>query len=85
MKFILHHLKEYFHRILITGSSGQIGTNLGLLLQEQGHFVFGVDKRPNAWTADIRNLLQDLSTPATALPAALVTSNIPDYRTPWCI
>lgn len=50
-------------RILITGSSGQIGTNLGLLLQERGHFVFGVDKRPNTWTADIETLLQDLSTP----------------------
>lgn len=50
-------------RILITGSSGQIGTNLGLTLQEQGHYVFGVDKRPNTWTSDIETLLQDLSTP----------------------
>jgi UDP-glucose 4-epimerase len=50
-------------RILITGSSGQIGTNLGLYLQEQGHYVFGVDKRPNTWTRDIETLLQDLSAP----------------------
>ncbi|MEJ2748472.1 MAG: NAD(P)-dependent oxidoreductase [Anaerolineae bacterium] len=50
-------------RILITGSSGQIGTNLGLYLQEQGHYVFGVDKRPNTWTHDIETLLQDLSAP----------------------
>ena len=50
-------------RILITGSSGQIGTNVGLYLQEQGHYVFGVDKRPNAWTRDIETLLQDLSAP----------------------
>jgi UDP-glucose 4-epimerase len=50
-------------RILITGSSGQIGTNLGLTLQERGHYVFGVDKRPNTWTTDIETLLQDLSTP----------------------
>ncbi len=50
-------------RVLITGSSGQIGTNLGLYLQEQGHFVFGVDKRPNTWTTQINTLLQDLSTP----------------------
>ncbi|MFQ5399177.1 MAG: NAD-dependent epimerase/dehydratase family protein [Anaerolineae bacterium] len=50
-------------RILITGSSGQIGTNLGLYLQERGHYVFGVDIRPNPWTADIETLLQDLSTP----------------------
>ena len=50
-------------RVLITGSSGQIGTNLGLYLQEQGHYVFGVDKRPNTWTNDIETLLQDLSIP----------------------
>lgn len=50
-------------RILITGSSGQIGTNLALYLQERGHFVFGVDKRPNTWTNDIETLLQDLSVP----------------------
>lgn len=50
-------------RILITGSSGQIGTNLGLHLQNQGHYVFGVDKRPNTWTRDIETLLQDLSHP----------------------
>jgi UDP-glucose 4-epimerase len=50
-------------RVLITGSSGQIGTNLALSLQEQGHFVFGIDKRPNTWTAEIATLLQDLSAP----------------------
>ena len=50
-------------RILITGSSGQIGTNLGLHLQAQGHYVFGIDKRPNSWTNEIETLLQDLSTP----------------------
>ncbi|GIK58235.1 MAG: NAD(P)-dependent oxidoreductase [Chloroflexi bacterium] len=50
-------------RILITGSSGQIGTNLGLYLQERGHYVFGIDKRPNAWTPAIETLLQDLSAP----------------------
>jgi UDP-glucose 4-epimerase len=49
-------------RLLITGSSGQIGTNLGLHLQAQGHYVFGIDKRPNSWTNDIETLLQDLST-----------------------
>ncbi len=49
--------------VLITGSSGQIGTNLGLALQNQGHFVFGIDIRPNPWTDQIPTLLQDLSTP----------------------
>jgi UDP-glucuronate 4-epimerase len=48
-------------RVLITGSSGQIGTNLALRLLRGGHEVFGVDKRPNAWTDDFRYLLQDLA------------------------
>ena len=50
-------------RVLITGSSGQIGTNLGLHLQKQGHYVFGVDKRRNGWTDQIETLYQDLSMP----------------------
>lgn len=50
-------------RVLITGSSGQIGTNLGLRLQEQGHYVFGVDIRTNTWTTELETLLQDLSSP----------------------
>jgi nucleoside-diphosphate-sugar epimerase len=52
-------------RILITGSSGQIGTNLGLHLLEQGHFVYGVDVRANRWTDHIPTLIQDLSAPYT--------------------
>jgi UDP-glucose 4-epimerase len=48
-------------RILLTGSSGQIGTNLALRLQRDGHWVFGVDKRPNPWTKEFDTLLQDLS------------------------
>jgi len=50
-------------RILITGSSGQIGTNLGLHLQQQGHQVFGIDKRSNTWTNQIEAIVQDLSIP----------------------
>ncbi len=48
-------------KILITGSSGQIGTNLALRLQRDGHWVFGVDKRENTWTDDFRYILQDLA------------------------
>ena len=48
-------------RILITGSSGQIGTNLALRLMEDGHEVFGVDKRLNTWTDAFPYILQDLS------------------------
>jgi UDP-glucose 4-epimerase len=48
-------------RIIITGSSGQIGTNLALRLTRDGHEVFGIDKRRNTWTKDFPYLLQDLS------------------------
>ena len=50
-------------RVLITGSSGQIGTNLGLRLLNEGHQVFGVDRRINPWTTRIPTLLQDLALP----------------------
>jgi len=50
-------------RVLITGSSGQIGTNLALRLQNEGHFVYGIDIRSNTWTDQIDTLLQDLSVP----------------------
>src|SRR5476649_1280213 len=48
-------------RVLVTGSSGQIGTNLALRLKQDGHSVFGVDKRLNTWTDGFPYLLQDLA------------------------
>src|SRR3954452_15537837 len=49
-------------RILVAGSSGQIGTNLALRLINDGHEVFGVDKRPNSWVGNaFPTLLQDLA------------------------
>ncbi len=48
-------------RVLITGSSGQIGTNLGLRLLADGHEVFGIDKRQNSWTEAFPTWLQDLA------------------------
>ncbi len=50
-------------RVLITGSSGQIGTNLALRLLADGHSVFGVDRRVNPWTDAFPTLLQDLAAP----------------------
>lgn len=47
-------------RILITGSSGQIGTNLALKLLADGCDVHGVDLRPNPWTDRFPTHLQDL-------------------------
>ncbi len=47
--------------ILLTGSSGQIGTNLAIRLLAQGHSVFGIDKRSNEWTATFPYTVQDLT------------------------
>jgi nucleoside-diphosphate-sugar epimerase len=58
-------------RVIVTGSSGQIGTNLALRLQSEGHEVFGVDKRLNTWTDDFRYLLQDLSGHYPAFPGGI--------------
>ena len=61
-------------RILITGSSGQIGTNLSLALLAAEHEVRGVDHRPNPWTSVIETDLVDLAE-LSADPAA--------YAPPW--
>ena len=58
-------------RVLITGSSGQIGTNLALRLLEDGHDVFGVDKRQNTWTDAFPTLLQDLAGHYPAFPGGI--------------
>lgn len=47
--------------ILITGSSGQIGTNLGLALMERGDRVLGIDRRDNTWTDRIETVALDLT------------------------
>ncbi len=48
-------------RVLITGSSGQIGTNVGLALLDRGDDVVGIDKRPNTWTDRIPFVQCDLT------------------------
>jgi len=65
-------------RILITGSSGQIGTNLAHRLQKDGHFVFGVDLRPNTWTDQVETLLQDLSVLYRNFEGGIGQANYPD-------
>jgi len=47
-------------RVLITGSSGQIGTNLGLALLARGDEVLGLDSRANAWTNRFPTEIVDL-------------------------
>lgn len=48
-------------RVLITGSSGQIGTNLGLALLDRGDDVVGLDVRPNSWTDRIPTTIANLT------------------------
>lgn len=47
--------------VLITGSSGQIGTNVGLALMARGDQVVGIDTRENTWTSKLPTLRLDLS------------------------
>lgn len=46
--------------VLITGSSGQIGTNLAIMLARRGDTVEGIDKRKNTWTDEINDKIFDL-------------------------
>jgi nucleoside-diphosphate-sugar epimerase len=56
-------------RILVTGSSGQIGTNLALRLMERGDEVVGIDWRENTWTREIPTVVADLrKSPPGELP-----------------
>ena len=57
--------------VLITGSSGQIGTNVGLALLDRGDRVVGIDCRANEWTDRIETVRMDLSRAAVGdLPDA---------------
>lgn len=48
-------------KVLITGSSGQIGTNVGLAMQARGDRVMGIDKRDNTWTRELQMTKLDLT------------------------
>jgi len=43
-------------KILVTGSSGTIGTRLCELLMEKGYDVTGVDIKPNKWNKDLNKM-----------------------------
>lgn len=61
-------------RILVTGSSGTIGTHLSLTLLSLNYDVIGVDKRPNVWSKSVQDItlvgdLCDLDWVMSTLPA----------------
>jgi UDP-glucose 4-epimerase len=58
-------------RVLITGSSGQIGTNLGLRLLQDGHELVGLDNRSNSWTDAIPTHLLNLAQSQHVAPGRL--------------
>jgi len=47
--------------VLVTGSSGQIGTNVGLALMKRGDGVVGIDNRDNTWTDRLDTVKLDLA------------------------
>lgn len=57
--------------LLITGSSGQIGTNLALHALAEGWQVLGLDSRPNTWDDRIPTVIHDLRDQDTPLTAIL--------------
>ncbi|MDM8527656.1 NAD-dependent epimerase/dehydratase family protein [Anaerolineales bacterium HSG24] len=48
-------------KILITGSSGQVGTNLALKLLEREEQILGIDRRDNSWTDRIPLIKRDIA------------------------
>ncbi len=54
-------------KILITGSSGQIGTNLAERLISMGHEPVGLDIRANTWVDTFRTIEADLTAPEKGL------------------
>lgn len=61
--------------ILITGSSGQIGTNLAMRLLNHGHTMLGLDIRPNEWSNDLPTIECDLKDTAHPLESLISSTN----------
>ncbi len=66
--------------ILITGSSGQVGTNLSLALIQRGFSVLGLDKRDNTWTDQIPLIRRDLA--EEGMPDAAEIARVSGFARP---
>lgn len=64
--------------IIITGSSGQIGTNLGEALLERGWMVTGLDCRGNSWVDSFPTIRQDLRKGVDGILEALLPAGRAD-------
>lgn len=64
-------------KVLVTGSNGEIGTNLCIRLKNEGHEVFGIDKRKNIWTNKFDYLLLDLSQKFTTFEKGFGDATMP--------
>ena len=51
----MKNLNLKMNRILITGSSGTIGTRLFEILLNKGYEVFGIDKKENIWRKELND------------------------------
>ncbi len=62
-------------KILVTGSSGQVGTNLCLTLLQKEISVLGIDKRENTWTDQIPFIRRDLAQEGMPTPAEIAAAD----------
>ena len=51
----MYSYRDHRMKILLTGSSGTIGTRLFETLLQQGHDVTGIDRRSNVWRPDLNS------------------------------
>ena len=66
--------KDTVQRILVTGSSGTIGTRLCERLLAEGYEVVGIDKKKNKWSTEVQKItkvidLRDTEKALRALPS----------------
>ena len=57
--------------VLISGSSGQIGTNLAVALMRRGDKIIGIDKRPNTWTDEVPTIVMGVRCGPSGSPLVL--------------
>lgn len=62
--------------VVVTGSSGVVGTALVESLLEQGYDVRGIDKRPNQWSEEVESVTTQLNLLETGLGDASLRADL---------